>query len=112
MRIESKLLFCAWLDINYPEIPYYAIPNGGYRNKVTAAILKQTGVKAGIPDMAFPIKRGKFNSLYIELKTLKGSVSAVQKQWHLKLRAEGSAVFVAKGFKECLKGFEAYINLP
>ena len=42
-----------------PQVPQlsmiYAIPNGGYRDKVTAAKLKAEGVKAGVWDVCCPI---------------------------------------------------------
>jgi hypothetical protein len=34
-----------------PGAVFWATPNGGARNKVTGAILKATGTKAGIPDL-------------------------------------------------------------
>ena len=43
----------------------HAIPNGGTRDKITAGMLKAEGVKSGIPDVFWPVPRGKYHGLYI-----------------------------------------------
>ncbi len=44
------------------------MPNGGKRDKATAAVLKRQGVKAGVPDIMLPAARAGYHGLYIELK--------------------------------------------
>ena len=34
-----------------PGLVWFAVPNGGYRRPVEAAIMKGLGVKAGVPDV-------------------------------------------------------------
>lgn len=70
-----------------PELRWlHAIPNGGYRDKITAGKLKAEGVKRGIPDIFLPLtmnfpppivqiigeplppKRVQFSGLYVEMK--------------------------------------------
>ena len=46
----------------------HAIPNGGLRDKKTAAILKAEGVKRGIADIFLPYPSGEWHGLYIEMK--------------------------------------------
>ena len=68
---EQSALF-AWasqVSFSYPALRLlYAIPNGGARNKITAAILKREGVRAGVPDICLPVPSGAYHALYIELK--------------------------------------------
>ncbi len=53
----------------YPELEWmHAIPNGGKRDAVTAAKLKQSGVKAGVADVCLPVPSKGFHGLYIEFK--------------------------------------------
>ena len=61
----------AYASGKYPELELmYAIPNGGKRHIHTAVVLKQTGVKSGVPDIFLPVRRGK-HGLFIEMKRKK-----------------------------------------
>lgn len=62
-----------WFDLSYPLLKplLFAVPNGHKRNKITAAILKAEGVRAGVADMffAYPVKIPKqYSGLFIEFK--------------------------------------------
>ena len=61
------------------------VPNGGFRNKATAARLKIMGVKAGVPDIFIftpPPMFPNSNGVAIELKRVKGgTLSPEQKHW-------------------------------
>lgn len=56
----------------------HAIPNGGFRDKITAGKLKAEGVKAGIADVFLPVARKGYHGLYIEMKKDKGTQSKEQ----------------------------------
>ncbi|MBF0384149.1 MAG: hypothetical protein HQL69_24315, partial [Magnetococcales bacterium] len=61
---EQAALF-EWASISSKAIPELnllaAIPNGGHRLKATAGKMKAEGVKAGFPDIIFPVARGGFH---------------------------------------------------
>ncbi|MDM8346251.1 VRR-NUC domain-containing protein [Pseudochrobactrum sp. sp1633] len=79
---ESKLQIevFKFLDLALPsDYRAFAIPNGGLRNKITAARMKREGVKAGVPDIQIIAKGGA--SALIELKASKGSLNEAQKDW-------------------------------
>lgn len=59
-----------------PSYRAIAIPNGGKRDKITGAILKREGVKAGAPD--FMIVRGGGTVAFFEVKTQAGRLSNSQ----------------------------------
>lgn len=64
------------------NIDFYAIPNGGLRNKITGAILKREGVKAGVPDLHILGARHGYSGLFLEMKKRSGgAVSPEQKNW-------------------------------
>ena len=71
---EQTALFC-WCALTlkqYPEFKWlFHVPNGGYRNKREAGKFKAMGVKAGVLDLWFPVKRGIYPGLIIELKQIK-----------------------------------------
>lgn len=94
---NQKALMC-WCAMNYeiyPELKYfYAIPNGGRRDVITGARMKAEGVKAGVPDLFLPIKRGIYSGLYVELKKSNGVVSDDQSKWIDFLPTQGFGVIV------------------
>lgn len=101
---EQCALFewAAYQDGFWPELRLmHAIPNGGKRDKVTAARLKAEGVKPGVPDICLPVPRGDKHGLYIEMKRRKGgSVSADQLKWLDNLMRQGYECHVCRGCEE------------
>lgn len=100
---EQTALF-RWASLmsgQFPEIEMlYHIPNGGSRNKIEAAHLKQQGVKAGVPDLCLPVARGEYHGLYIELKYGKNKPTENQKRWINLLRSQNYKAEVAYGWEE------------
>lgn len=95
----------------WPELALlHAIPNGGLRSKRTAAALKRTGVKPGVPDLCLPIARGGFHGLYVEMKRRTGGrVEPEQKAWHARLAAEGYHVAVCRGHEQAIAVLRDYL---
>jgi len=87
--------FVTWFRLKYPDVLIFHIPNGGYRNIVTAQRFKKEGVVAGIPDLLIP----KYH-IWIEMKTLKGKLSPEQVEMHRYLRAIGDTVVVGYGAED------------
>lgn len=101
-----------WLRLAYPSVLCYAIPNGGQRNAIVAAKLKEEGATAGIPDMHIPIPKGGYASLYIEMKNGKaGRLSEHQKEMIQRLQAFGNKVVVCRTFDEFRKEITNYLSL-
>lgn len=99
---HQAALFCwaAGAQAQFPDIDLmYAVPNGGYRDGATAARLAAEGVKAGIPDVCLPIARGRYHSLYLELKKLGGRASADQLATIERLRLCGHGALVCVGWE-------------
>ncbi|MBO5449790.1 MAG: VRR-NUC domain-containing protein [Ruminococcus sp.] len=89
----------------------HAIPNGGYRNKTTAAKLKAEGVKPGVPDICLPYPVGEFHGLYIEMKRESGGrLSDRQKIWIAYLQSQNYAACVCNGFEEARDVLLAYLS--
>ena len=51
-----------------PEIMLFAVPNGGARDVITGARMKQEGQRAGVADLLLPVARGGYHGLAIEMK--------------------------------------------
>lgn len=43
----------------HPELHYlFTVPNEGFRHKAMAVAMQRQGVKKGVPDLIFPVRRG------------------------------------------------------
>ena len=95
----------------HPGTLFYAVPNGGLRDKRTAAKLKAAGVAPGVPDLAFPVARGGYHGLYVEMKRSKGGrVTSLQREWIAKLRANGYKAEVCSGADAAMAVIERYLR--
>ena len=80
-----------------PDATAMAIPNGGLRHSRAAARLAGQGVVAGAPDLLV-VYRGK--ALFLELKTPRGRLSEIQRQFHKKLHFCGAEVMLCTSLVE------------
>ena len=96
----------------YPELAlFFAVPNGGDRNKVVAAKMKAEGVRAGVPDYLLPVARQGFHGLAIELKAVGGSPSPEQRQWLADLAAQGWRAEVCVGWGAAWDVLSDYLGM-
>ena len=96
----------------------YAVPNGGHRAQKVANMLRDEGVKPGVPDVFWPVPRGRYHGMYLELKRrahrneagrlVKPQPSAKQRQWMDALRAQSYFVVVAWGCDQALEWMRHY----
>lgn len=91
----------------------YHVPNGGLRNKATAARMKGEGVKAGVPDIVLPVAKQGFNGLYIELKKRDHSngPTTLQRDWLRRLDREGYKAVVCYGSDEAIETIQEYLGI-
>lgn len=131
---EQVLLFArAELYVHRrPELRLlHAVQNwAGVKGPREGARRKAEGVRAGVPDVHLPVPRGRYASLYIEMKRLRPRVTktkgvrlertkptAEQLEWIAALRVVGNAVVVCYTADEAWAAIERYldgrdINLP
>ena len=110
---QAKLFKWVEFTAHYrPELLLlFHVPNGGSRNKAEAANLKRQGVRPGVPDLCFPVARGKYHGLYIELKAGKNKPTEHQRKWITALRAQRYAVAVCYGWEEAARVLEKDLDL-
>ena len=85
----------------------FHIPNGGFRRKQEAALLKASGVRSGVPDLCLPSNGG---CLWIELKALNGAIRMAQSHWIDRLgQLSGHVCCVAYGWREAVHAIESYL---
>ena len=112
---QAALLRCASLaaGIRSELETINAIPNDGYRAKATAGRLKAECVRSCISDPAMVWARGPLNGLYIELKTLTGSIFQIQKEWISKPKRYGYQATVCNGWAVDLSSdLDAEVSTP
>ena len=110
---QQRILFewAEWQKNKYPELEMLiAVPNGGKRDIVTAVRLKQTGTKAGFPDIFLFCPRGAYSGLAIELKVKPNKPTEKQKWWLENLRKQNYAAHVCYGADEAINVIETYLS--
>lgn len=101
-----------WNEQRYPELKLlYHCPNGGTRNKAEAVKLKQMGTRAGIPDLCFPVPKGKYVGLYIEMKSENGRLQENQKETLRLLTRYGNYCAICHEANEAIRVLEEYLEL-
>ena len=101
----------AWFRLQYPALAtmLFAVPNGGGRSRVEAAIMKGEGVTAGVADLLLLVPRGGFASLCIELKTQTGRQAPSQKAWQKAAENAGNRYVVCRSFEDFQAQVRAYL---
>lgn len=120
--LEQKVLI-RWLfaeqqrgtEVGQAYAHIYHVPNGGQRNKKTAADLKQQGVKAGVSDLVVKVARGGWHGLYLEFKATPphhAATAASQREWLALAESEGYCAVLARGLEEAKEVLREYMSWP
>lgn len=105
---RAVVRWCDGLGRRIVQGRFFAIPNGGARDIVTAAKLKAEGVRAGAPDLVF---YGPSGCLWIEMKNgTSGTVSASQKAMHESLRGNGHRIEVCRDLAETIEAITRFYS--
>jgi len=91
---KVQVAICQYLDIR--GVCYWAVPNGGNRNLITAKKLKAEGVQAGVPDITI-IHDGIYYGLEVKkpkTSTRAGVLSITQKAMIERIEKAGGEVNV------------------
>lgn len=114
---QHQAALIAWFDAAYPLLRgrLFAIPNGGQRNKITAAKLKAEGVRSGVPDLCLPVPRRTSSGvllagLFIELKAGKNKPTETQLDWLGWLGQQGYAAYCCTGWDAAKQVIEEYLR--
>lgn len=99
---ESQLqIQCvSWFKYQYPHLAplFFAVPNGGSRDKKEAAIMKAEGITAGVSDLILNVPAGPYTQLAVEMKSPKGTLSDEQKRYSRYAQAVGIKYIVCRDF--------------
>lgn len=108
-HIESNIQqqMVEWFKLEYPRFMIAAIPNGGYRNAIEAAIMKREGVLAGFSDLIIIADK---NVLFVEVKTKTGRQSALQKEFQKKVSLLGFQYSVCRSLSDFVLTIEKWLK--
>ena len=102
-----------YFRLQYPQykLNLFAVPNGGKRDKVSGALLKEEGVIPGVSDIILLLPRGGYHGLLIEMKTKKGKQADSQKQWQMHMERFGYKYVVCHSVDDFKREVDNYIRL-
>lgn len=102
---------CEELAHIWPEFHLvYANTNAGKRSWQHGKVMKAEGLKAGVPDLFWPVARGGFHGLYIEMKRPKKKPRPNQLQWLGWLSEQGYATAVFTDDIETIAAMRNYFE--
>ena len=100
-----------WFRLQYPKFTglLYAVPNGGKRDAITAAVMKSEGVLAGAPDLCLDVPNHHYHGLRIEMKTRKGTQQASQKEFQRNVESMGYKYILCRSFDDFRRMITQYL---
>lgn len=90
----------------------HSVPNGGFRNVVTASIMKAEGQVRGVFDLKLNVARSGYHGAWLEMKAEKGGLSPDQKKFMAAMDKEGYKTGVAYSSREAIYFFTTYLITP
>lgn len=88
----------------------FAVPNGGYRTKTTAAIMKAEGQLSGVADLILLKRKGKCGALLLEAKVKGNYQSETQRLWQRLIEADGYEYRIFHSLEEFAEIVTEYLN--
>ena len=100
-----------WFRLQYPQYArlLFAVPNGGGRSRIEAAIMKGEGVTAGVADLLLLVPSGEWPYLCIEMKTPSGRQSPAQKEWQRDVENIGGKYAVCRSLEDFMSLINDYL---
>ena len=103
-----------WFRLQFPNRRHnlFAVPNGGYRTKTTAALLKDEGQLSGVDDLILLVRKGTCGALLLEAKVKGNYQSSNQKQWQKMIEADGYEYRIFHTIEEFIEIVTEYLSRP
>lgn len=103
-----------WFRLTYPGMVHnlFAVPNGGYRTKTTAANMKAEGQLSGVSDLILLKRKGKCGALLLEAKVKGNYQSDNQREWQRRIEADGYEYRIFHSLDEFIAIITEYLNRP
>jgi len=85
------------------ECLLHSVPNGGFRNVVTASIMKAEGQRRGVFDLKLNVARRGAHGLWLEMKSEKGVLSPEQIAFSDAVVKQGYMTAVAHSYQDAVQ---------
>jgi hypothetical protein len=112
---DHQSAFFAWLRCNETKHPdlkrFFAVPNGGHRDRGTAIKMFLEGTRRGVPDTCLPLARHGKQGLWIEFKAGDNQLTPDQVEWKAALEREGHQVEIVREWPEAAQLTVLYLGL-
>lgn len=105
---QKQLIQWCRTDSRYQYL--FHIPNESVGGQGWIVRNRQLGVKAGVPDLFYPVPLHGYHGMFIEMKADNGRLRSEQKKWIQALEELGYKCVVAHGWKEAKKALEEYVH--
>ena len=102
--------YIEWAQFHPYARRVFAIPNGGKRSPVEAAIMKAEGVTPGASDLFLPCARGGAHGLFIEMKWGDNKPTAEQEAFAASMIEVGYAVAFCWGCSAAIAATTLYLK--
>ncbi len=114
MKEEEHILqkrCVTWFTYQYPHLRQllFAVPNGGYRPRITAAKMKSEGITAGVADLILQIPNYYYHSLNIEMKA-GARQSETQKLYEIYCKSAGNYYTICRSIEEFQEVINNYLS--
>lgn len=113
---ELQRICVQYFRLQYPKhaLMLFAVPNGGGRSRIEAAIMKAEGITAGVSDLILLEARGGWGALCIEMKTRskKSKQRESQEEWQAATEAVGNRYAICRSFEEFKSVVDDFMSLP
>ncbi len=108
---EIQRMLVRWLKFQYPRVLFNS---GSLAGNATDArrgkLAKDLGYHKGWPDIEIMEQRNRHAGLFLEIKSMSGTLSDSQKEVSVLLEERGYAFMVAKGFDEARDIITKYLE--
>lgn len=112
---EQRYLFKWWRNNAMPRfglnpIVMHSIPNGGFRNIVTASIMKAEGQAPGVFDVKLNVARKGAHGFWLEMKAQDGDTSDSQDDFREEMTRQGYWCCVCHSADEAIEAITNYLT--
>lgn len=111
-QLQSRCV--KWFRLTHRDMVHnlFAVPNGGYRTKTTAALMKAEGQLAGVADLILLKRKGRCGALLLEAKVKGNYQSETQREWQKRIEEDGYIYKVFRSLDEFIEIVNNYLSLP
>ena len=107
---QEQIQLVQWCRTD-PRLQYlFHIPNESVGGQGWLVRNRQMGVKAGVPDLFYPVPVNGYHGFFIEMKNKGGRLDPKQKRWLSALEQLGYKTAVCYGWEEAKEALEEYLD--